>query len=268
VVRPGRVAGGDVEEAVLVVEHPLVRYVAGGLAGHALPGGAAVGGAVDGLVLVGHADVDRLGGLAAGGAGGVEDHPDHARLVALVAVGVVRIVGVVAGVGEIRHLRPGLAVVGAPPQPVAVGRAEVEDAVAVGVHGQPLAHAPAGHVAAQLERQLADPPGLTPVGRAQDRAVVGVPVVGVHADGGVHPVGVDGVGGDAVHAVVPPSVPAHPVEQRGPGLVVLVPAVRAADVGARVDQVRLRLAEDDRGDEAASPDTDVLPRVRFGRDGG
>src|SRR6185369_16564757 len=64
VVRAAGVARGDVQESAARVEDALVRDVPGRLAGDPLPAGPAVGGAVDGVLLVGHADVDGLGGVA------------------------------------------------------------------------------------------------------------------------------------------------------------------------------------------------------------
>src|SRR5690606_32948213 len=161
VVRPARVARGDEQVAVDGVEHALVRDVAGRLPRDPLPGDAAVGGPVDRVLLVGHAHLDGLGGVAGGAGPLVERHPDHALDVTVVLA----VPGpVVPRVGEAGHLGPGGAVVGALPQPVAAGRAEVEDAVLVGVDREALAHAPPGHVAAELERQRARLPGLAAVG--------------------------------------------------------------------------------------------------------
>lgn len=239
-----------------------MRQVAGRLAGDALPAGAAVGGAVDGVLLVGDADVDGLGGVAGGAGALVERHPGDTLIVGQVAVGVGRVLRIVARVRESGDLRPGDAGVGAAPQAVAAGGAEVQDRVLVRVDREALAHAAAGHVAAELERQLGALPGGTLVGGAQDRTVVRVPAVGVHAGGHVHLVRVYLVGGEADDAVVAPVVLADPVQQRDPPVRGGVQAVGAADVGARVDQTLLLLVEDDARHEAATLDLHVLERVR------
>ena len=227
---------------------------------------ARVGRLVDRVLLVGDADVDRLGGRALGAARRVEGHPHDALVAGEVPVGVAGVLHVVAHVGEAGDLGPGDAGVGAPPQAVAALGAEVQDAVVVGVDLQPLAHAAAGHVAADLERQVRLRPGGAAVRRPQDRAVVRVPAVRVRADGGVHLVGVHRVGGQRQDAVVAPVVPADVVEQGDPALRRLVEPVRAADVGAGVHQTLLGLVVDDAGDEPAADDLDVAPAV--GRVGG
>jgi hypothetical protein len=187
-----------------------------------------------------------------------------------VAVGVVRVLRPVARVREARDPGPAHPRVGAAPQPVAVRGAQVQYPVVVRVDDEPLAHAAAGHVAAELERQRADLPGRPAVGGAQHGAVVGVPAVGVHACRGVDAVRVHRVGGEADDAVVAPVAPADPVQQGDPPLAALLPAVGAADVGAGVDQVGFGAVEHDAGDEPAAGDLDVAPRValRRGRRGG
>ena len=199
-----------------MVDHSLVGQVPGGLAGNALPRLAAVGAAVDGVLLVRDADVDARRGVARRAARLVKHDPDHARAVAEVAVGVVRVLGVVADVREVGHPRPGDSEVGAAPQSVPLGRTKVDDAVAVGVNGESLTHTTARHVATELERELGPLPCISAVLGAQDRAVVGVPVVGVHTDRGVNPVGIHRVRRDAVHTVPTPLVPANPVKQGNP----------------------------------------------------
>lgn len=218
--------------------------------------------AVDRVVLVGDPDVDRPRRAARRARRLVEGDPGDALVVARVPGGVGRVLGVVPDIGEVLHLRPGDPRVRRPPQPVAAGRAEVQHAVLVRVDREPFAHAAPRHVAAQLERQLGLLPARAPVVGAQHGTVRRVPVVGVRADGRVHLVGVDGVGGEAHHPRVPPVVPADRVKERGPGLRRLLPAVGAADVGAGVGEVLLGAVEDDAGDEAAPVDARVLPGVR------
>src|SRR6185312_12962510 len=60
---------GDVEDPVGFVDDALVGDVARGLSGDALPRRAAVGRAVDGVLLVRHADVGEVGHLGPGGTG-------------------------------------------------------------------------------------------------------------------------------------------------------------------------------------------------------
>ncbi len=238
-----------------------MRQEPGGLARHPRPRRAGVGALVDVVLLVGHADVDGPGRLPRRTGALVEGDPEDALVVVEVPVGITGVLGVVARVGERGHLGPGHAGVRAAPQAVAAGRAEVQGAVAVGVDRQPLPHAPARHVAADLERQRGLLPGGPAVGGPQDGAVVGVPAVGVHARGDVHPVRVDRVGRQARDAVEAPVGGSDVVEQGDPPAGGLVPPVRAADVGARVHQVLLGLVEHDAGDEAAARDLDVAPRV-------
>ena len=89
----------------------------------------------------------------------------------------------------------------------------------------------------------------------------GIPRVRVRAGEHVEPIGIDGVGREAVDAGEAPVVPADPVEQRDPAAGARVPAVGAADVGAGVDEVGLGRIEDDAGHVAAADDLDVAPGV-------
>lgn len=261
VVRAAGVAVRHVQVAVLGVEDALVREVAGGLAGQPLPGRARVRRPVDGVLLVGDPDVERLRTVGPGARRLVERHPRHALVVGRVARGVGRVRRVVAGVREGRDLRPRRARVRRAPQALAAGRAQVEHLVVVRVDREALTHAAARHVAAEFEGEVGLLPRRATVRGAQDRAVPGVPVVRVSADGRVHLVRVDGVGGERGHARVAPVVPADRIEQRRPGLGALLPAVGAADVGAGVGEVLLAAVEDDAGDEATAVDTGVLPGV-------
>src|SRR5262249_13364724 len=149
---------------------------------------------------------------------------------------------------------------------VAAAGAEIEDAVAIGVDRQALAHRAARHVAADFEGQIRPLKTIAPVGGAEDRAVLIRPFVGVSPGGDVKAVWVYRIGGDAVDAGQVPIVEADPIEQRNPAARALIPAVRAADVGAGVDQVLFGGVEDDaRNKAAAAADGDVAPGISFGR---
>src|SRR5262249_35903528 len=86
VVGAALVAGGEVQPAGAGVQHTLVRDEPGRLPGQPCPGSAAVRRAVDGVLQVGHTDVDGLGELAGGARALVEGDPDHALVVAGVPV--------------------------------------------------------------------------------------------------------------------------------------------------------------------------------------
>ena len=102
VVGAALVAVGDVQIAVDGVQHALVRQVPRGLSGQPGPGRARVRRAVHGVVLVRHADVDRLRRGAGRPGGLVEGDPDDALVVGGVPARVGRILLVVADVGEAR----------------------------------------------------------------------------------------------------------------------------------------------------------------------
>ena len=161
--------------------------------------------------------------------------------------------------GEAGDLLPGRARVRALPE-ARLARPEVEDAGQVGIDGQPLAHRAAVLVAAHLHRHVDGLPGVAAIVRAEDGAVAD-PRAGVRPRGQVDLVGVDRIGRQALDAEEVRcrarswSVRATQVLCRR------VPAVGAADVGARVDQILLDRAEDDAADEAAAEDGDVLPVV-------
>lgn len=71
-------------------------------------------------------------------------------------------------------------------------------------HGTYFANSPTGHIPSNLEGKLCLFPGIALVGRPQDGAVIGIPVVGVHANCNIHPIGIDGVGRDRINAPVVP----------------------------------------------------------------
>src|SRR4051812_29486441 len=99
------------------------------------------------------------------------------------------------------------------------------------VYGESFAGKAPVFVAAVFEWQGSDLPVVASVGRAEDRAGAG-PVVGVGAGGDVDLVGVGGVDRDALDAGVVPVGRAEFVGDGDPDLRFVVPAVRAADVGA------------------------------------
>src|SRR5699024_1347690 len=261
VVGAGGGGGGEVELPTLVVEFGVRGKVAGRCAFEGFPAPAAVLAAVDRGVEVGHAHVDVLGGLTVGPGAGVELHPGHTDDVVVHAPFVVGVLDVVAGVGEFLHLCPGLTEVGAAPQTVAAPGTEVHGAVVVGVDGQSFTEATPWHVPTEFERQLGDLPRLSPVVGTQDRAVVGVPVVGVGTGRCVDTVGVDGVAGKADDTCPSPFYPADPVQHGFPAFDRRVPTIGAADVGAVVDQVGFGFVEDDTGDKPTTADLHVVPHV-------
>ena len=263
VVRSALVVVRDVEDAGrgqhAVMGHESRR---GGLAGKSRPGRATVRAAVDARAEVGDTDVDGLGRSAGAAGAWVEHDPGDAERITPVAARVAGILGVRADAGrEAVHPPPGPAEVGAPPESVAAAGAQVEDAVLVRIDDEALAHVAAGHVPTGLEGQDRDLPAAAPVPRPEHGPVVGVPGVRVDAGEHVDTVGVHWIRGQAVDTRVAPVVPAHPVQQRDPAAGVLVPAIRAADVGAGVHEIGLAGVEDDSRHVPAADDLDVAPDV-------
>lgn len=77
---------------------------------------------------------------------------------------------------EGRHLGESRAAVGRLPQTVTASGTEKNDLGVFGVDGESLAHSATRHIAADLEGERGDLPGLTLVGAAGDTSIVGIPV--------------------------------------------------------------------------------------------
>lgn len=129
-------------------------------------------------------------------------------------------------------LAPGLAAVVAAPESV-VPRAEQQRRCVVGVHRQALTETPAVLVAAHLERDADDVPGISAIVAAKDRRGRRR----VHAGGDVHGVRVLRVRRDALDAVI--AVVPDIVFERNPALLRVLPAVNAADIGPEIGKVLL-----------------------------
>src|SRR5262245_23775542 len=240
-----------------------MRQEARGLPRNGSPRGAAVRAAIDAIALIGDANINGLSRIAGGPGSAVESHPDDADDVA--CVGIAWVFDISPRDRKAGDSGPGRAEVRAPPEAVAASGAEIEDAVAIGVNRKALAHRAARHVAAYFERQIRTLKTIAPVGGAKDRPVLTRKFVGVSPGEDIKAVGVYRIGGEAVDARQVPIVEADPIEQRNPAAPALVPSVRAADVGTRVDQVLFGGVEDDARDKASSAaDGDVSPCISLG----
>ena len=65
----------------------------------------------------------------------------------------------------------------------------------VGINDKTLSKTPSGVISSELERHRNGRKGLALIRRLQDRAVVGIPGVGVHADSDIQIVWVNRIGG-------------------------------------------------------------------------
>src|SRR5262249_43895327 len=240
-----------------------MRKEASGLPRNSSPRSAAVRAAVDAIALIGDANINGLSRITGSPGSTVESHPDDADDVG--GVGIAGVLDVGSRGRKAGDSGPGRAEVGAPPEAGAAAGAAIEAAVAVGIHRQALGRRAAWHVAAYFEGQIRALKTIAPVGGAKDRAVLTRKFIGVSPGGDVKAVGVNRIGGEAVDARQVPIVEADPIEQRNPAARALVPSIRAADVGARVDQVLFGSVEDDaRNKAAAAADGDVAPGISLG----
>src|SRR5262249_2125306 len=233
VVRACAVAVGDVHHPVRR-QDAVMRHEARALPRNSSPRSAAVSAAVDAFSLIGDANINGLSRIAGSPGSTVESHPDDADDVG--GVGIAGVLDVGPRDRKAGDSGPGRAEVRAPPEAVAAAGAEIEDAVAIGVNRQALAHRAAWHVAAYFEGQIRTLKTIAPVGGAKDRAVLTRKFIGVSPGGNVKAVGVYRIGGEAVDARQVPIVEAYPIEQRNPAARALGPSIRAADGGARIDQ--------------------------------
>ena len=161
------------------------------------------------------------------------------------------------------HLGPGAAGVHAPPQ-ARRARAIEQDRRIVGVDRQALADRPAVVVAARRERQVEEGPAAAAVvGDVQPRGRVRR---GRHAGDHVDALVVGGVQGDALDAVMEALGRGETVVDRDPGRRARVPAVGAADVGARVEQVPGARMEDQAGDITAAAELGAGPGADLDRE--
>lgn len=268
IVRAGLVVVSQIEETIHCIQNAMVRHKAGGLAGDAGPGRAAVGGHVEAVLQIGDADVDRLCGAPGSAGAFVESNPKDAGRVVEVVVDVAGGLHVVAGVGETGDLAPRDGAIGAFPEAVAVGSGVIKDVVVVGIVLKTLAGAATGHVGADLERHGRLRPRSALIGGSEHHAVGRIPRVGVHAGGDDDLVGVERRSGDAGAAEQMPVIPANPVHERDPRAGGLIPTIRAADVGACVDDIRGSLTEYDGGNITTAADLNILPGSRMRDEGG
>src|SRR5262252_551929 len=240
-----------------------MRKEARGLPRNGSPRSAAVRAAIDAIALIGDANINGLSRIAGSPGSAVESHPDDAGDVA--GVGIAWVFDISPRDRKAGDSGPGRAEVRAPPEAVAAAGAEIKDAVAIGINRKALAHRASRHVAAYFEWQIRALKTIAPVGGAKDRAVLTRKFIGVSPGEDVKAVGVNRIGGEAVDARQVPIVEADPIEQGNPAAPALVPSVRAADVGARIDQVLFGSVEDDaRNKAAAAADGDVAPGISLG----
>src|SRR5215468_3897945 len=130
----------------------MMRQEARGLPRNRRPRRAAVSAAINAIALVRDADVNGLSRIAGCPGSAVKSHPDDADDVG--GVGTAGILKVGSRNWKAGDFSPGCAEVRAPPKAVAAAGAQIEDAVAIGVNRQALAHRAARHVAADFEWQI------------------------------------------------------------------------------------------------------------------
>jgi len=261
------------EERAVAAERGAGRAETLRLTGHGRPGAAGIDAPVEPACGSRDSGIDCGGRLA--GVAGLRDkfHPDDAdglrEIVVALATFLSRLRSavqhaVVGYIGETRDALPGGAVIGAAPES-GVARAEVENVARLRIDRETLAGAAAGLVAAKLHRDGRAFPSAPAVGRAEDRAVTHVRMR-VSAGGEIDALRVGGIEGEALDALEVPIVAPEPVEQRLPGAAGAIPAIGAADIGARVRHAGRRRVKLDARDKAAAADGHATPRVRLGAD--
>src|SRR5262249_1554064 len=208
VVRAGAITVTEIKHSVRR-QNAVMRQEASGLPRNCSPRSAAVRAAINAIARIGDANINGLSRIAGSPGGAVESHPRDADDIA--RVGIARIFDVGSRSGKAGDFGPGRAEVRAPPEPVAAAGAEIEDAVAIGINRQALAHRAAWHVAAYFEGQIRALKTIAPVGGAKDRAVLTRKFIGVSPAGHVKAVGVNRIGGEAVDARQVPIVEADPI---------------------------------------------------------
>src|SRR5580704_2331779 len=117
-----------------------------------------------------------------------------------------------ARVREGLDLRPCFARIRAAPETVAAPGSQVKNVIVVGVNGQTLAHTAAGHVAADLEGQVNSLESAAVVLRAEDRAVLARPFIGVGSDREIDAIRIARVNGNALDAAEVPVGESNEVE--------------------------------------------------------
>lgn len=137
-----------------------MRHETSGLTGEWRPGSPTVGAAIHAGKKIGHAHVDGLGSITGRARPLVESYPNHTDDVVKVTIRIIRILNVSTGIGKAVYFGPGDTVIGASPESIAAGRAEIECAVSVGIDRQTLSHATTWHVAAEFEGQVCALPGI------------------------------------------------------------------------------------------------------------
>src|SRR5262249_53324558 len=208
VIRTCAVAVADVQHSIRR-QNAVMRQEASGLPRNSSPRSAAVRTAINAIALIGDADVNGLSRIAGSPGSAIESHPHDADDVA--GVGTAGVLDIGSRNWKAGDSGPGRAEVRAPPEAVAAARAEIEDAVAIGINRQALAHRAAWHVAAYFEGQIRALKTIAPVGGAKDRAVLTRKFIGVSPAGHVKAVGVNRIGGEAVDARQVPIVEADPI---------------------------------------------------------
>src|SRR5205085_2489799 len=112
-------------------------------------------------------------------------------------------------------------------------------------------HVAARHIPADFERQIEPLERLTIVERTQNRAVLVRPLVGVSTNCKINAPWIYRIRRNALHTTQVPIVRADPVEQWNPPAGCWIPAIRASNVGARINKIRLARAENNTGYEPA-----------------
>src|SRR5262245_10963969 len=131
------------------------------LARDCLPCGASIEAAIDAGGFIRNTDIDGLSWVAGSSGSRIECHPNDALVIA--GVSTIGALAIVAGIGEAGDFRPGRAEIGAPPEPIAAPRPQIEDAVTVGIDREPFAHRAARHVTAGFKWQVRSLEGVTSI---------------------------------------------------------------------------------------------------------
>ena len=205
VIWAGTVGVSEIQRLLCRLKLALVGEVCLGLAGDGSPSGASIVGHINRRRdVVSGSNKDARCGAVGKCRSRIKRDKGQADDVSIVSANIAGVGDICSGVGKGRDLGEGHAAVGALPQTVATPSTKEENLGVAGVHGQPLAHAAARHVASHLEGEVCYGPRRSLVGTPNDGTRVGVPAVGVHACSSIDLVRILGIESEGVNTPVAP----------------------------------------------------------------
>ena len=231
------------------------------LTGERGPGSAAVGATVNVRAeWLRHAGINSLCRISRSAGGFIEYDPGDTENVS--EINIARSDHISSRLRKAGDLGPGHTEVGALPQTIPTTRSQIKNGMVIRINDQPLAHVAARHITAELKGKIGARPGVSLIGRAQNRSIAGGERICIRAGGHIDALWIDGIGRDTFNSDRIPIIEAHPVHERDPAAGGSIPAIGSADVGTCVNQILLRGVENDVGNVAASTvGSDVPPGI-------